>query len=115
MTVALVIALAGQLGMGSSGGVAGPTGVGASRPSSQLRGFDIPRLSWPPARKIEGSGSSGLLAGLKVTASRHNTRPLRPVCTIRLVPADPEIDPAIGIEPMRDVDSAMIVRSRCAE
>jgi hypothetical protein len=107
MTLALVLALVAPL---STPGMAGPT-QGTAAEATPLRGFEIPRLSWPP--------SPSPAPTVQVRARKMRAREpeaVRPTatCTMRVVPADPEIDPKIGREAPREVDSGMITTGRCA-
>lgn len=72
--------------------------------------FVIPRLSWPPP-----SQGLGALVPREPPPASNPTAPAPPVhCTIRILEADPEVDPDMARSNGPDVDPRMVVKSRCA-
>lgn len=111
MTLALIIALAGLAGSAQDS-VEQPQAA-ASTGSVRL---EVPTLTWPPLQSINLSGLPSLVRGLKIgatTTTRADTT--LPICTMRVVPADPDVDRGIARPAPAEVDQRMVVNSRCAE
>ena len=118
----MFVAAVGLISVLASGAQPATTpGVHAMAPGPRSQtsdAFDIPRISWPPVMNwfapVPGlpRGASGDRKGDPLTSAAPS---VRPVCTVRIVPADPHVDTEMTVPVKREVDSRMIVPSRCAE
>ena len=100
------------LGLGLLGETESSRLVGA-KPRATTRGsFTIPRLSWPPA----SPEPTALFSQAPTSGPSPKVRPSTPPvhCTIRTLKADPQVDPQMAQTWEPEVDSRMVVKSRCA-
>ena len=100
------------LGLGLLPGADAPPAASLKAPGTTPRDFTIPRLSWPPT-------SPAATAFFKKAATAGQTPKVRPSappvhCTIRNLPADPQVDPHMAQTWESEVDARMVVKSRCA-
>ena len=122
----MIIAMAIVLAAAAAGNVSPAEATEAAVPSppalaNRSAGFEMPRLSWSPAGKDDRTrlrplaNDPGIEVAGKPASVRRNDSANAPVCTMRVMPADPHVDPRMAVEMKHDVDSGMAVRSGCKE
>ena len=108
MTLASIIALAGLAGSPQAGDQPRADVVPAA-----VR-FQVPKLTWPRSQSINLFGLRHVIPGVKVAATTTTREDKRsPICTMRLMPADPDLDRHIVLSTPGAVDQNMVVNSRC--
>ena len=108
MTVGAVVGLLGALAAG------GPqAAVEVTWTPSGRREAAVVFGSLVPAPKA-GSVRLELVPSHPLPAARLAVEP-RPTCTVRVLPADPHVDPGMVLDVPQDVDPGMTLPSRCAE
>jgi hypothetical protein len=112
MTVRAVVGLVGALAAGSGPETAQHWVEVIVTPSGR-REVALPFGSLVP----EPKAGSGPVKPVRSDTARL-ARPegaQRPTCTVRVLPADPRVDPGMAVTAPQDVDPRMTVTSRCAE
>lgn len=80
-----------------------------------------PPLSWPPQATrrsaplftLQAEAQPGLPRGTATEATTPPAPPRRVVCTIRVLTADPHLDPGMARPMERDIDPGMVSSSPC--
>jgi hypothetical protein len=99
------------LGLGLLGDTESPRAVGVKPMATAGGAFTIPRLSWPPPPVSTAFFKKAPTSG-PTPKVRPSAPPVR--CAIRILEADPQVDPQMAQTWEPEVDSRMVVKSRCA-